>query len=137
MMKRPGRPASGLPGDRSRIVFVVGIFRAATFGLDLPGDHFGEKLAKTLHFCRETRPVRRVGIDAIQFGFAVLVFGREVVVWVLGHWIWVWEGIKKPATCPGAALGPVGTPPAGNLCRRGNAPVGSIGTGPLRHGLAK
>jgi hypothetical protein len=87
MMKRPGRPASGLPGDRSRIVFIVGIFRAATFGLDLPSDHFGEKLAKTLHFGRDTRPIRRVGIDPIQSGFAVIVFGREGVFGVLGHWV--------------------------------------------------
>jgi hypothetical protein len=87
MMKRPGRPASGLPGDRSRVIFIVGIFRAATFGLDLPSDHFGEKFAKTLHFGWETRPVRRVGIDAIHPVFAVVVFGGKGVLWVFGHWV--------------------------------------------------
>jgi len=84
---RPGRPASGLPGNRSRIICVVGIFGAATFGLDLPSDHFGEKFAKTLHFGLEIRAVRRVGIDATQSVFAVVVFGGQGVLWVFGHWV--------------------------------------------------
>lgn len=73
----PDRPRIGLPGDESRICSIVGIFVALTMGQDPACDQCRKKLAKTLEFLRECRPVRRVGVDAVPQGVLVVV-GRQV-----------------------------------------------------------
>lgn len=72
----PGRSAIGLPGERSRIRFVVKIFWGLAFGQDLAGDQFREKIAKSSHFLGERRSVRRVGVDAVPPGVPVVVAGH-------------------------------------------------------------
>ena len=69
----PGRPTIGLPGERSRIRFVVKIFWGQAFGQDLAGDQIREKIAKSSHFLGERRSVRRVGVDAVSRGVLVVV----------------------------------------------------------------
>jgi len=85
LLIRPGRPKIGLPGDRSRILFVVRIFCAPTLGQDLASNQFREQVPKTLDVFRETWRIRRVSVDAIPFCIRVVVFGYMVEVCWLGH----------------------------------------------------
>ena len=76
--RKGARQASdaGLPGVRSRIVFVVKIFRAAAFGRDLASDHFLEKVSEMCDFFGKIRFVWRVGIDAIPWAVLAVVMRR-------------------------------------------------------------
>jgi hypothetical protein len=81
----PGRPVIGLPGDKSRVRFAVGIFRTSTLGQNLAGNQFGEEVPKTLDLFRETRPVWRVRVDPIPLYVWVVVVGKAVGVRWLSH----------------------------------------------------
>lgn len=69
----PGRPTIGLPGERSRIRFVVKIFWGQAFGQDLASNQFRQKLTKMGDSFGKSRSVRRVGVDAVPRGVLVVV----------------------------------------------------------------